>query len=661
MGRTVLGFFPECGGNGTGTRVKGDAMRFRTIWMAALVMACTASLAVADVFTWTQIGPTLNGEIHALVEHDSGSGSQLYIGGNFTSGVARWNGTEWAPVGSPRPTNVRALAVFDDGTGPALYAAGNIAVGGGTTNRNIAKWDGTQWRSLGTGLNGPVNTLVVHDSGNGPELYAGGNFTSAGGQPANHVARWNGSSWSPVGQGSGMNGEVTHLLSGDMGGGPTLFAAGSFTMADGHAAARVAGWSGAAWQPLGVGLPATPEAFYLSSHGDQPQIWASYYAQASMTKVWNGTDWADWNPSMWEIHDSYTQPSLGDPPTAAASSLLTIKLLGADFLIGIGYSSSGTWGCPSYPYPGPILFFHDDIQFFGAPTYGLSQYSLARLFPAASGQHSFYASGYVPGSSSPILRRILAFDQPEPPETVQFYNDSGYIFIGGNSFNDITGETDSAFNTSSVQWGPTFYNSHWNSGQTSSGKVNKTEVYGYGEIAVGIRENQSTTFVEVDAIIDLRNQYNAGSASIRMATGIPCQYNIATAFRPSPFVIWVPAESTFILSTEGTNSDADIRFTPITGRIDGDVIHPGLYAVGFSMQGTIADNQYQLRKEIRWKLVLNPCATDLDLNGVLNFFDLSRFLTLFAASDPRADFNNDGVFNFFDLAAFLAAFNAGCP
>jgi hypothetical protein len=57
----------------------------------------------------------------------------------------------------------------------------------------------------------------------------------------------------------------------------------------------------------------------------------------------------------------------------------------------------------------------------------------------------------------------------------------------------------------------------------------------------------------------------------------------------------------------------------------------------------------------------NPCAADLDGDGVLNFFDVSAFLTAFNALDPIADFNNDGMFNFFDVSAVLTAYIAGCP
>ncbi len=56
-----------------------------------------------------------------------------------------------------------------------------------------------------------------------------------------------------------------------------------------------------------------------------------------------------------------------------------------------------------------------------------------------------------------------------------------------------------------------------------------------------------------------------------------------------------------------------------------------------------------------------PCPADLTADGILDFFDVSLFLTYFQSSNPIADFNGDGVFNFFDISIFLLAFTAGCP
>lgn len=58
---------------------------------------------------------------------------------------------------------------------------------------------------------------------------------------------------------------------------------------------------------------------------------------------------------------------------------------------------------------------------------------------------------------------------------------------------------------------------------------------------------------------------------------------------------------------------------------------------------------------------LEPCRADLTGDGLLNFFDVSAFLTAFILQDPVADYTDDGGFDFFDVSAFLQAFSAGCP
>lgn len=57
----------------------------------------------------------------------------------------------------------------------------------------------------------------------------------------------------------------------------------------------------------------------------------------------------------------------------------------------------------------------------------------------------------------------------------------------------------------------------------------------------------------------------------------------------------------------------------------------------------------------------DACEADLTGDGVLNFFDVSAFLTAFGIQDPVADFSGDGSFDFFDVSGFLQAFSAGCP
>ena len=55
------------------------------------------------------------------------------------------------------------------------------------------------------------------------------------------------------------------------------------------------------------------------------------------------------------------------------------------------------------------------------------------------------------------------------------------------------------------------------------------------------------------------------------------------------------------------------------------------------------------------------CTPDLTGDGLLDFFDVSAFLSAYNAQDPAADFTGDGHFDFFDVSAFLGAYSAGCP
>jgi HYR domain-containing protein len=221
---------------------------------------------------WSALGgraTAMSCEVGALAAYDDGSGPALHAAIDFRSGdaarrIVRWDGSSWAPLGGgvggvPLVPEVHALAVHDDGSGPALYAGGRD-VDLGTATTGIARWNGSSWTALGTGMNGgsTVHDLAVHDDGGGPALYAGGSFTTAGGIAAKKVARWNGSSWSALGAGisggGGGNPTVFALASYDDGSGPALYAGGNFTIAGGNAASRIARWNGASWSALGSGL-----------------------------------------------------------------------------------------------------------------------------------------------------------------------------------------------------------------------------------------------------------------------------------------------------------------------------------------------------------------------------------------------------------------------
>jgi len=114
---------------------------------------------------------------------------------------------------------------------------------------------------------------------------------------------------------------------------------------------------------------------------------------------------------------------------------------------------------------------------------------------------------------------------------------------------------------------------------------------------------------------------------------------------PEPIVLEIPIEDAtlpevpFQLPTFGAET-ASVIYTPT----------PEMISINATLGLTISSAGTQA-----------SCAADLTGDGELNFFDVSAFLSAFAAMEPVADFNDDGKFNFFDVSDFLGAFAQGCP
>ncbi len=256
-------------------------------------------------------GMDYNAQVNALTVFDDGGGPALYAGGSFTSAggvsasnIAKWDGSSWSSLDSGMDSFVFTLAVFDDGGGSALYAGGLFTIAGGVPANYIAKWDGSSWSALGSGMNSAVYTLTVFDDGGGPALYAGGAFTSAGGVAANHIAKWDGASWAFLGGTSfeinGVNRDALALAVFDDGGGPALYAGGSFTTAGGMAVKHIAKWNGSSWSALGSGMNTTPttvEALSVFDDGGGPALFAGGSFEGAGGLVAN--EIAKWDGSSW--------------------------------------------------------------------------------------------------------------------------------------------------------------------------------------------------------------------------------------------------------------------------------------------------------------------------------------------------------------------------
>lgn len=267
----------------------------------------TNGIAKWDGSAWSSVGGGITsngGSVRSMLAFDDGSGTALFVGGNFSqvggvnvTSIAKWDGTTWTAAGS-LSTWVRDMIVFDDarGGGPALYAGGSFSGG-------VAKWDGSAWATVGTGMGG-VNALAVYDEGQGfgPALYAGGGFSDNAGR--NNIARWDGISWTKVA--NGLNTEVRALATYNDGTGNKLYAGGQFTTRNGTSTPElryIAQWSGTSWDPVGDGMNLWIQDLIVFNDGSGAALYAGgNFSAAGETGTagvvanrlakWNGTAWS---------------------------------------------------------------------------------------------------------------------------------------------------------------------------------------------------------------------------------------------------------------------------------------------------------------------------------------------------------------------------------
>ena len=145
--------------------------------------------------------------------------------------------------------DVTALVAWDDGSGagPRLVAGGGFTQAGDVAANHVALWDGHTWSALGDGFSGPITAFLV----DGADLYAASHFGDA------RVARWTGTAWEDVGTNI-LDGPVYDLAFYDDGTGRTLYAAGSFHHAGATDASGIARLEAGAWTEHGGGLTNTP-------------------------------------------------------------------------------------------------------------------------------------------------------------------------------------------------------------------------------------------------------------------------------------------------------------------------------------------------------------------------------------------------------------------
>ena len=264
----VAGYFANINNNGTS-------------------LAAADYIAKWDGTNWSALGSNGagNGSLGSFVYTIAASGTNLYVGGNFTNVnnngtiltsadyIAKWDGTNWSALGSN--------GAGDGSLGGGVYIADlavsgtNVYVGGNFLNVNnngtvltaadkVVKWDGANWSALGSNgagdgaiTSGTVYALAV----SGSDLYVGGQFTGVNNNgtalpAANWVAKFDGANWSALGSngagGSSINNTVYSLFVN----GTDVYVGGFFSNVNNNgtllgAADYLAKWNGANWSALG--------------------------------------------------------------------------------------------------------------------------------------------------------------------------------------------------------------------------------------------------------------------------------------------------------------------------------------------------------------------------------------------------------------------------
>ncbi len=261
-----------------------------------------AGIATADYIakwngsTWSSVGSngSGNGALNFSVNALDVSGSNLYVGGQFTNAgnvatadyFARWNGSAWSGVGSLAGNGPVANTVWDmEVEGSSLYVVGAFSnVGGVDTADVVARWNGSTWSGVGSDgsghgiLGSPFSNVGYAIAVDGSNVYVGGNFVNIGGDPiADYLVGWNGSTWSRVGSNGAAQALSTIVYALTFADG-LLYAGGHFTGAGGDTTADYLGvWNGSTWAGLGSNAAGTDGALSAGVYAitaDGPHIYA---------------------------------------------------------------------------------------------------------------------------------------------------------------------------------------------------------------------------------------------------------------------------------------------------------------------------------------------------------------------------------------------------
>lgn len=298
-------------------------------WIQAVACACACgAFGIAQAQCTPQWDTTLGspvvigGNIYASAMFDDGTGSALYVGGDFVSiggtaanGIAKYDGSQWHAVGGGTQATgglqrgtVYALTVFDpDGPGPIpakLIVGGDFDFvdctdfGVGLASAGVAAWTGQAWEAMpGLAVHGGIvgssdgiRSLAVYDNGAGPRVFACGNFGVAGG--VSGIAQWDGFAWQNVGGTGISDGYASALKVHTDSAGTNLYVGGTFTgLIAVPGTPGIARWNGTSWSSVGGGNGSVDSFVEFDPDGPGASPTLLYAVSGGGLRAWNGSTW----------------------------------------------------------------------------------------------------------------------------------------------------------------------------------------------------------------------------------------------------------------------------------------------------------------------------------------------------------------------------------
>lgn len=153
---------------------------------------------------------------------------------------------------------------------------------------NVAYSQIMDWTGLSQTVNNNINSLIQYNS----KLIVGGSFTIAGGLPANKIASYDGTSWSALGSGikgawSGSNVYELATFNNE------LYAAGQFDSAGSVGCKNIAKWNGISWSGFGSG--ANSGIYAIAFYNGQLYAGGTFNnisgVPVKQIAKWNGITW----------------------------------------------------------------------------------------------------------------------------------------------------------------------------------------------------------------------------------------------------------------------------------------------------------------------------------------------------------------------------------